>query len=348
MASDVALADCDWLGRERKTRCDGRRPICVACEKRGDAQHCYFVAFRRRRLNSTAVDLRGPGSNDDVPQTPGEQAPSLRDSTVVHSAPTNTATPPWSEAQSDGLATLAGSRDAALYGPSSTVAFLRHVIHNGSRSQPRTPSQRPSLSQGNGDDGARVGNMYAELDSVPVLPARRHANDFVRCYWEFIHPTFPILHRPTFMKDFELCFHDSVNSPMDDPIFNATLNLVCALGSKFSELVPPQQRNAVADDFYQKSRKADRMSVMDSTSESMVQLLLLSGVYLQSTQHANRCWNVVGLAIRLAQSIGLHREQAGARAESQLVREMRRRIWHVCVSLDRLVPLSSRHICCTD
>lgn len=35
--------------RERKTRCDGRQPICVACEERGVAATCNFNYVRRRR-----------------------------------------------------------------------------------------------------------------------------------------------------------------------------------------------------------------------------------------------------------------------------------------------------------
>ena len=75
--------------------------------------------------------------------------------------------------------------------------------------------------------------------------------------------------------------------------------------------------------------------VLDSTSLSLVQMLCLTGVYLQSTQHANRCWNSVGLAIRVAQSLGLHLNEVGGRKIPQLEREMRRRVWHTCVVLDR-------------
>lgn len=118
-------------------------------------------------------------------------------------------------------------------------------------------------------------------------------------------------------------------------IFMSLLNLVFALGSKLSTLVPSSQKAAVADDFYQKSRAISEYMILDSTTVATVQLLALSGVYLQSTQYASRCWNCVGLAIRAAQSLGMHSEGGGKRKVPQMEREMGRRIWHTCVSLDR-------------
>ena len=96
---------------------------------------------------------------------------------------------------------------------------------------------------------------------------------------------------------------------------------------------PSSHRASVADGFYQQSRQLFHLDVLDAASIPLVQALVLNGVYLQSTRHASRCWNVIGLAIRAAQGIGLHEEQVAA--TSQLDREMRRRIWHTCVNLDR-------------
>lgn len=180
---------------------------------------------------------------------------------------------------------------------------------------------------------------------LTVLPRRREADNFVLCYWEFIHPLFPVLHKPSFMRKYDRLWledgdmqhqHDS---EAEEAIFTATLNLVFALGCKFSSFVEPSQRKSAADDFYQRSRQSYPFDILDSTSISLVQLLVLTGVYLQSTQYASRCWNSVGLAIRMAQSLGLHVDAANRRI-SQLALQMRRRIWHTCVHLDRLLCMT--------
>ena len=73
-------------------------------------------------------------------------------------------------------------------------------------------------------------------------------------------------------------------------------------------------------------------------------MLLLNGVYLQSTYYPNRCWNSVGLAIRVAQSLGLHNEHRTTQKRSQLQTEMGRRIWHNCMALDRSVQHPGPHV----
>jgi hypothetical protein len=178
-----------------------------------------------------------------------------------------------------------------------------------------------------------------------MLPLRRNADDFLLCYWEFIHPVFPLLHRMTFVDQYErLWTSDKSNADqandIEEPVFMSMLNLVFALGCKLSNLIPSTQKADVADNFYQKARGLSEYLILDSTSLAKVQLLALSSVYLQSTQYATRCWNSAGLAIRAAQSLGLHTESNGRRPSSQFEREMRRRVWYTCISLDRLLSMT--------
>jgi hypothetical protein len=181
---------------------------------------------------------------------------------------------------------------------------------------------------------------------VAVLPMRRQADNFILCYWEFVHPMFPILHRPTFLRKYELLWVDNAGEQPDfateaeEATFTSTLNLVFAIGCRFSSLVDAAQKLSVADDFYQRSRQSYPFDILDSTSVSLVQMLVLTGVYLLSTEYASRCWNSVGLAIRMAMSLGLHVDNSGRKVMSQVEREMRHRIWHSCVNLDRLLAMT--------
>ncbi len=55
-----------------------------------------------------------------------------------------------------------------------------------------------------------------------------------------------------------------------------------------------------------------------------------------------RCWTTLGLAVRVAQGIGLHVETEDAkppRGQPHLKAEVRRRIWHSLYVLDRLLAL---------
>lgn len=230
----------------------------------------------------------------------------------------------------DGLATVAFPReDENLYGESSTIAFVRHVMHEPlppEHQQYKSPAQEA---------------IRDKDESLAVYPRRQAADDYVSSFWEFVQPVFPILHKASFMSRYdEVWSPEPYGEPhdidqLDGVAFSATLNLVFALGCQFSSLVAANKRVIVADEFYQRARKLFLYDILDTSSMPVLQMLLLTGVYLQSTKHAERCWNTVGLAIRAAQALGLHSELPTRRPERPITREVRRRVWHVCVTLDR-------------
>jgi hypothetical protein len=81
------------------------------------------------------------------------------------------------------------------------------------------------------------------------------------------------------------------------------------------------------------------MELLDFANLEMVQSLVLMAQYLQSTDKPNYCWSIVGLAIRLAQAIGLHLDSpegvAAGRKIDQINAEVRKRVWASCILLDR-------------
>ncbi|KAG5976812.1 hypothetical protein E4U55_007205 [Claviceps digitariae] len=327
---------CDAC-RDRKTRCDGRHPVCLACETRNCAQYCRYTR-RAKGSDLSAAPV--------VPRR--ESVHSNRSLTLSTAAKSHQCTAPatWesSAKESDGLATLTSDDDNATYGSSSTVAFFRRILSadDAIRSAARLESVDDSQPR-----QRTLVKSDATSSAPAVLPRRRDMDDFVSCYWNFVHPMFPILHKPTFYDQYnhaggigvetgnqhQSCFKNG----REHVVFLSMLNLVCALGCQFSSLVRDVQRTSIAYDFYHRSKQSFQHDWLDTADLSVVQLLLLNGVYLQSTQHANRCWNSVGLAIRASQILGLHVEDQRL-AMSQLERQVRRRIWHTCVSLDS-VPL---------
>jgi hypothetical protein len=70
-----------------------------------------------------------------------------------------------------------------------------------------------------------------------------------------------------------------------------------------------------------------------------VQLLLLMGQYLQSTQRSVQTWTIHGLAIRAAFQLGLHSSDL-AKVFSSLEQEIWKRTWFGCVILDRTLSMT--------
>ncbi|TDZ29175.1 Sorbicillinoid biosynthetic cluster transcription factor 2 [Colletotrichum spinosum] len=235
--------------------------------------------------------------------------------------------------------------DETIYGPSSNISFLRQVTL--AADQHSSPTYSPaSLDDRTADTTPTVLGFSASQPKSPdpppepmMLPERWLADSLTRAFWEFVHPVFPILHRPSFIAAYEALWKP-VEEPrkrdFTDVVFHSTLSIVLALGSQRTDLGSVSEQDSLADKFYKQSLKLVSVDTLDHSSLQVVQLLLLRGVHLHYTSYADRCWNTVGLASRVAQGLGLHSESDRPGAASQLRREMRRRVWHCCLTLDRL------------
>jgi hypothetical protein len=121
------------------------------------------------------------------------------------------------------------------------------------------------------------------------------------------------------------------------------LNVVLALGVLHDTKIRQEERDDISETFFKRAKTLLDLDALESGSVALVQVLLLMGQYLQTRDITTSCWNTVGMAIRIAQGMGLHREpeewdQGGSsnyQAPDQLEEEMRRRAWAGCALLDR-------------
>ncbi|EDO00513.1 hypothetical protein SS1G_14383 [Sclerotinia sclerotiorum 1980 UF-70] len=221
--------------RQRKTACNGDRPSCSSCIRRGVQDSC---SYEEATVGSKASVNAGKALITD------NSKPNVPFRTVSHSisspdAATGNAPSPGNVG---GLAMVSDieSQDS-LYGGSSTIALVsqvRQAASDQAASMNATGIPSPdNAAQTNGDIEILHNQDFANF----ILPPRQQADDFLNCYWEFVHP---------------------------------------------------------------------------------------------STQHANRCWNMVGLAIRTAQGLGLNTENNIHRT-NQLNIEIRRRVWYSSMTFGR-------------
>ncbi|KAK3634884.1 hypothetical protein LTR56_015009 [Elasticomyces elasticus] len=242
----------------------------------------------------------------------------------------------------DGLATLPSYGPAdETYGPSSTVMFTRSIGPSEYTDQPGTPQPKHSEK-----------SLPPLRDQDCVLPLRRSADDYLACFWNFTHPVFPVLHKPIFVAQYDRLWHADVagsssDDSYDERTFLAILNIIFALGSRSSSTIPAEESDSAANEFWDRSRRLFTYDILDRPSLGIVQLLLLSGVYLQSSQSASACWNTVGLAIRVAQSIGLHAEfdggiQSGIR-HKRIQLQTKRKMWHTLLAMSFGRPVMVTH-----
>ncbi|KAG7071143.1 transcriptional regulatory protein [Colletotrichum scovillei] len=361
--------------RARKSGCDGARPVCSSCTSKGWQQRCTYqesvlhasstpsisqLSKRLERLEELPAAQARDGLPHPDPRPETDISGGAHD---VFPLTTNGLTTPIGNITPQPPAQLSAtnalqsasplSRNEAdgdaMYGPSSNSSFLRLVTEAAGPRSSNTKSPEELAGQDAVEAtptvlGFAITTQPKSPDILPdpvMLPERWLADNLFRCFWDFVHPVFPILHRPSFTASYEAVWQPSQGRPPNrdykDIVFHATLSIVLALGCQRTDQVSVTEQVRLANRFYKQSCKLVSVDTLDHSSLQIVQLLLLRGVYLHYTQYADRCWNTVGVALRVAQGLGLHSRGDGSMSSnSQLKREMRRRVWHCCLTLDRL------------
>jgi hypothetical protein len=219
------------------------------------------------------------------------------------------------------------------FGRSSAKSFMRQV-----RVTVEAKSQEPCASLGYSSQMPPVAAGLTTTHSHTVepdyvLPPRSTADRLIQIYWTESHTLYPFVHKPSFQKEYEELWtgSDSPNTPM----FHCILNIAFALGCQLNAAIPPESRESVSMVYFERSRQLLHFDILEGGDFEVVQALLLMGQYLQSTNSPSRCWNVVGMAVRIAQGLGLHHQGTKSMLSTQRDREMRRRVWHGCVLMDR-------------
>lgn len=141
---------------------------------------------------------------------------------------------------------------------------------------------------------------------------------FIDAYFLNYHSSYPFVHEATFRAQ----YHEQVPRPHGQA-WQVLLNTILALGAW-----------SIGDDtsdldisFYQEARKClQQASVFETGNLTLVQALLLLSNYAQKRDKPNTGWNYLGLAVRMAMSLALHKEFPYWKI-SLFQREFRRRIW---------------------
>ncbi|ETN39651.1 uncharacterized protein HMPREF1541_05877 [Cyphellophora europaea CBS 101466] len=250
---------------------------------------------------------------------------------------------------------VARKSPAGYYGTSSSISFLNDVYIAIGRGVPSSASDTTAAIPVPLKDSSTE-LLGSDSPDRFILPPRHTMDGILDVYWQRIHHLYPFIHRPTFQAAYEKLWlpagaagHSSAleNGMLgskrygpDSVVFHCALNAIAALSCHFME-PRGKNRTRLADAFGERSRSLCHLDLFDEGSLAFVQTLLLIAQYLQSTPFPSRCWNCIGIACRLAQGMGLHVESPDLL--SQLTAEeidMRRRVWHGCVTLDAVVSMT--------
>lgn len=182
-----------------------------------------------------------------------------------------------------------------------------------------------------------------------ALPPRTLADHLVSCFFNHVYTLYPFFDRPAFEAAYRNLWRaeDEAMTPLTDLriglgsaaesgprsiLFHCALNFIFALGCQFADISPEEVQH-VANSFFLRGKRFIGLDFLDINTLGVVQTLLITALFLQSSPYPSRCWHSVGVACRVALGLGLH-ESDTLTTLTPLESDIRRRTWHGCVMMD--------------
>ncbi|EWC47093.1 hypothetical protein DRE_03462 [Drechslerella stenobrocha 248] len=182
---------------------------------------------------------------------------------------------------------------------------------------------------------------------LKYLPLEHQSHALYKAFLNGVHPVIPLLHSPSFNKDYskfwKLKSQDDTNNLSFSPTFVPLLFAVLYTGalsisnSSFKEAFPNPNhpRNVITSHLHRTALATLSITAFPRgpTLSSLIAYLLIHTCKIREEEPLTS-YSFVGVAMRAAQSAGLHREPATFKGLNEVEREVRRRIWWHIVYLD--------------
>ncbi|KAF9876109.1 C6 transcription factor [Colletotrichum karsti] len=212
----------------------------------------------------------------------------------------------------DGMATLAVSeKESGYLGVASGAALLRLL-------EPSTPRRR---TQSSSSRTAPITHMQYPLTAQPD-PNRHITDAMIDAYFRLYHVSYPIIHEATFRAQYA----GVIPRPSGD-CWLVLAYTVAAIGVYTTATTLDNLDMSL----FGQARSILSFNFLEVGNLTLVQALTLISNYQQKRDKPNSGYNYLGLAVRMAMGLGLHKEFQGWNI-SPLNMEIRRRVWwSLCV-----------------
>lgn len=171
------------------------------------------------------------------------------------------------------------------------------------------------------------------------LPERAECESLMVEFFENFNRMFPLFHEPTFMHLVDMQYSDN---PYNGSGWWACLNLALAIAHRIRILKNQLPRHCDGDSWaYFKNALAVLSELtMRNTDLLSVQALIGMCLFLQGSPNPQPSFFLIGAAIRLAHSIGLHKHGSGFGLNLVEV-EQRKRVFWIAYMIDKDICLRS-------
>ncbi|KAF2461172.1 fungal-specific transcription factor domain-containing protein [Lineolata rhizophorae] len=346
--------------RKRKNKCDGTRPACGFCTKRG-SECVYDNPYKSMQIDEGYVESleeKVRKLEEDLRQSVGQARESAlgraesrtSDASLVQGLQVNEPIATQKVLSSDNRAPIRTHSGA----PSLEVGleFVKVIKYNeisihsaladfglapsdaSKRQRQSSPDPAPDSSLPEGTPHFTAGNSNEPSADRHILPPKALANRLADLFFEHTAPELPVVHEPTFRRMFSLVYERN-NKPSIS--FQALLNAVFAFGCDNLDL-SLSQIYELSQMFHRRATGLIISVCYDIATFEVVQAFLLVTLHLNSNMQFNRMWTNTGLLVRMSQALGLHLDPSHWDI-STVEKELRKRIWWSIHALDRFISL---------
>lgn len=381
--SGRAIQACDRC-RMKKVRCDGLLPACGRCQVAG-LECLTMVKLTRKsypRSYTESIEDRLRDVEGEVQRLRDENA--AKESKIkeleiaARTRPVAHVSPQTSESSRVPGSTISGRRDnrakprrgsiddsicrevgrmnsdrsgvGRYMGSSSGIFFVGMAQQRFSTLSSMPWKVGHDLLKVETDDHSVEYSIHPTRlrnDFQQELPPHETAVRYCDAWFEFWRFVFPILHRPTFMRNLELMYFKRQTVPdLDVPaeIF-AIFYLVLALGNRQIHLSsdgadrPPHVGASGDDTIYFEKAMSYYDEVVQLGTVRTLQFQELLVLWYVSTGKRSLAFQMTGSIVKLSLELGLHR-YSGRFNFNPLTTEVRKRTFWVCYILDRYVSVT--------
>lgn len=170
------------------------------------------------------------------------------------------------------------------------------------------------------------------------LPRRSKADTLFSIYWKSFHPIFPTLEAAETREAYGRLWTDE-DSAEPNHIFLCIVNMIFALASRVDLAIEADAREEASARYCGRALELFNQRRAHTVSFPSIQATLLIAEYLH-TRYPEQCWMYVGIAIRMAESMGLQRLRDGHFTPASKALQLSKRVWHLCVVWDRILCMT--------
>ncbi|KAF8523917.1 fungal-specific transcription factor domain-containing protein [Hysterangium stoloniferum] len=177
------------------------------------------------------------------------------------------------------------------------------------------------------------------------MPPYHIQDQLLELYWTYVQPVLPVLDKGKFIAEYDTMPRDGTKSIAKVP--RLLLLSMFTIAARYSDLEPLPQQGTMweAGCDYLDQAKLILNWTYDSPRPSTCQALILLAYREYGIGAISQAWIYMGMSIRMATDLGMHRDadrwqRSGRVLFSEAEKSSRKRLWHCCILLDRIMAFS--------